>query len=123
MAGIDLLLENLTNQFPANLDDYTEEMATRMQKAYQLVASHLEVAFSRSKRHYDTRVKGAVPGRGPCLVLLSAQEIRKEPEMADDNITAPHCEEGKFRQLRNQIHAQRKATNHSARRSDPEIRK
>ena len=57
MTGIDLLLENPTNRFPANLDDYTDEMATRMQKAYQLVADHLDVAFSRSKRRYDTRVK------------------------------------------------------------------
>ena len=56
-TGLDLLLETPTERFSTNLDDFTEEMSHRMQKAYQLVGDHLGTAFDRAKTRYDSRVK------------------------------------------------------------------
>ena len=56
-TGLDLLLEHPPERFSSDVDEFTEEMSHRMQKAYQFVGDQLDVAFDRAKTRYDSRVK------------------------------------------------------------------
>ena len=40
-----------------SLDDYSESIREKIQRAYKLVADQLDVSFTRAKRRYDQRVK------------------------------------------------------------------
>ena len=57
ITGIDLMLDNPTELVPNDLDEYTEQMAERMNTAYKVVGEQLHCVFSRDKKRYDARVK------------------------------------------------------------------
>ena len=54
--GIDLFLDRSEPAYQ-DTDDYSEDVRTRMQKAYQIVIDQLKVTFDRAKRRYDQRVR------------------------------------------------------------------
>ena len=51
------MLDNPAPLVPNDLDDYTEQMAERMNTAYKFVSEQLHCVFSSDKKRYDARVK------------------------------------------------------------------
>ncbi len=61
---LELMLEQPSPTYPANLDDFTELMAERMRQAYDVVREELQCVFGKTKRRYDSKVKNTQFGVG-----------------------------------------------------------
>jgi hypothetical protein len=57
VTSIDICLKQPLAALPMDLDEYTEQMLTRITEAYKLVSTQLRCAFGRNKKRYDARVK------------------------------------------------------------------
>ena len=54
---IDLVMENVGEAVPADLNDYVTEKRSRMDQVFQTVRDQLSQAFQRAKQVYKSRVK------------------------------------------------------------------
>jgi hypothetical protein len=57
ICPLDLLLDTPQEDAPPNINDYAEDLKTRLKLAFRLVADHMKTQVQRMKKNYDANVR------------------------------------------------------------------